>query len=544
MEGPKIKIESSSEIKIEVDPIDVINDDKIKIENVESCQDPLRIDINLPILTARSIKIEPDNVGLILKPEDVDLTKGDTNKNSTNKFTCDLCSKLFKTKQNLKKHLKNVHKQNKSEAKQVGQKMIPTCEICNKDFKYLYNLRTHVKNVHNIGKDVDKVKEVKRIKCDICCKDVINISMHMKALHECSTNAKCGVCGKEFPTSKAVEGHKLRVHVGQCFKCDKCSESFTTKDTLNKHVRKIHNKENIFYCEPCKKSFMQSQNLKKHVKIVHEGLKEFKCDYCNKRFGYKSHMKDHIVRLHSKEIPIDKLKDFSVRNYPCNICEKIFTNGQHLTRHKGKEHNEITYQSLKYKCKICSKVHFDKRELEVHLCNFHGLSDAFGKSTTLRKCDVCDQKFYHPKMYQKHIKKNHETKCSECHKLFVSKSQVTKHLKKEHGQQKVQKVKNIKLSKCKLCEKSFRFGLARHIKKSHKHNCTHCALAFVNEKELDNHFVEEHVDEKHSKELIKRTQSLITKQESNFPKIQSLNKTTEVKQIPDLLKKECIKSSF
>ena len=104
MEGPKIKIESSSEIKTEIDPIDVINDDKIKIENVESCQDPLRIDI--PILAARSIKIEPDNVGLILKPKDVDLKKEHTDKNSTNKYTCDLCSKLFKTKPILKKHLK------------------------------------------------------------------------------------------------------------------------------------------------------------------------------------------------------------------------------------------------------------------------------------------------------------------------------------------------------------------------------------------------------------------------------------------------------
>ena len=250
MEGPKIKIESSSEIKTEIDPIEVLNDDKIKIENVESCQDPLRIDI--PILTARSIKIEPENVGLILKPKDVDLKKEHTDKNSTNKYTCDLCSKLFKTKPILRKHLKIIHKKTKSEAKEVEQKKIPTCEICKKDFKHLSNLRIHVKNVHNIGKDVDKVKEVKRIKCDICFKEVINISMHIKAVHECSTNAKCGVCGKEFPTSKAVEGHTLRVHVGQSFKCDKCSESFTTKDTLKKHVRKIHNKENIFYCEPCK----------------------------------------------------------------------------------------------------------------------------------------------------------------------------------------------------------------------------------------------------------------------------------------------------
>ena len=177
---------------------------------------------------------------------------------------------------------------------------------------------------------------------------------------------------------------------------------------------------------------MKLQNLKNHVKVVHEGLKEFRCEFCKKEFGYRSHMKDHIVRLHRNEIPLDKQKEFSVRSYPCNICDKIYTNGQHLTRHKGTVHNERSSLQSKYKCIICEKFHFEKRDLELHLVNFHGLSNIFESSTSLKKCDICDQTFIHQRWYKEHISKTHDTECSECYKFFVSKSHVTHHMKKVH----------------------------------------------------------------------------------------------------------------
>ena len=118
----------------------------------------------------------------------------------------------------------------------------------------------------------------------------------------------------------------------------------------------------------------------------------------------------------------------------------------------------------------------------MHLGNFHGLTDMFANSSLL-KCDICDQTFYHPKRYKLHITKNHDAKCPECNKLFVSKLHVTNHMKKVHGKQ----VTN--------------------------HKCDNCEIVFVKEIDLDNHFIKAHVNEKDSKELIKRTQSLIMKQE-------------------------------
>ena len=67
--------------------------------------------------------------------------------------------------------------------------------------------------------------------------------------------------------------------------------------------------------------------------------------------------------------------------------------------------------------------------------------------------------------------------------VFLSKLHVTNHMKKVHGKQE----------------------------KNHK--CNSCEMEFVKEDDLDNHFIKLHVNEKDSKELIKRTQLLIMKQE-------------------------------
>ena len=86
--------------------------------------------------------------------------KGDINSKHTEKIMsidhvedtclkCDICSSLFKTKRQLKKHIESVHE---------GKKPFK-CNICDVSFSQKHNLETHVVSVHE-GK--------KPFKCDKC----------------------------------------------------------------------------------------------------------------------------------------------------------------------------------------------------------------------------------------------------------------------------------------------------------------------------------------------------------------------------------------
>ena len=266
-------------------------------------------------------------------------------------YMCDLCGKSFLKKDNLTKHVSFAHLD-----KDLLQKHL--CSFCGKEFSCKRYLNRHIK-IHGDGKKYEnkekhcdmcdksflskgglinhKLKhegKVKTTKCEICCIEVQNILMHMNIKHENATNVNCGVCGIEFSGLKALNGHKLRVHIGQSFKCEICGKSFSHMQTLKIHIGRDHTNQNKFQCLTCKKSFMQPQTLKHHMATIHEGLRKFKCEYCNKKFGNKSHMKDHIFRRHRNEIPL-----YDLEGYSCNICDRIFANGQDLTRHKGSLHN-------------------------------------------------------------------------------------------------------------------------------------------------------------------------------------------------------------
>ena len=60
------------------------------------------------------------------------ILKDDT---SLKKWKCELCKNEFKVKNNLDKHIKNLHE---------GKREI--CEICGKDFSNIDNMKTHMKS--------------------------------------------------------------------------------------------------------------------------------------------------------------------------------------------------------------------------------------------------------------------------------------------------------------------------------------------------------------------------------------------------------------
>ena len=39
---------------------------------------------------------------------------------------------------------------------------------------------------------------------------------------------------------------------------------------------------------------------KEHIATIHEGKKEFKCDICNSKFWQKGTLNQHVLKVHEK----------------------------------------------------------------------------------------------------------------------------------------------------------------------------------------------------------------------------------------------------
>jgi DNA-directed RNA polymerase subunit RPC12/RpoP len=75
------------------------------------------------------------------------------------------------------------------------------------------------------------------------------------------------------------------------FKCNRCEEMFSNKDSLKHHIAKVHAKS--LECTECGQSFDTSYKLEYHL-MEHCVEKEFKCNQCGSEFFLKWRFERHI----------------------------------------------------------------------------------------------------------------------------------------------------------------------------------------------------------------------------------------------------------
>ena len=77
------------------------------------------------------------------------------------------------------------------------------------------------------------------------------------------------------------------------YHCELCSKSFSGKDRLNNHKRIEHEGVNLkrFQCGKCKMFLVTKQSLEQHIKRIHDKItEEYKCNFCSKTYNRSDHL--------------------------------------------------------------------------------------------------------------------------------------------------------------------------------------------------------------------------------------------------------------
>lgn len=218
------------------------------------------------------------------------------------KFDCDKCDRSFATGEYLQKHKKYFHATDQLE-----------CDFCSKVFRNKLSLRrhvlTHIKVSCKIcGKKLNKSRlnnhlnyyhGNEKFQCDFCGKKEQRrgeIIHHMKVWH---LQNRCPVCAQSFKTEVEFLYHK-KVHVAKNhWKCLKCFFRTTTKASLDHHVKKAHetnseqNRVKIYKCK-CKNRDSEVDHVKMHI-----GVNKFKCLQCDYTGGSLQYVAKHVDLMHS-----------------------------------------------------------------------------------------------------------------------------------------------------------------------------------------------------------------------------------------------------
>ncbi|KAH3690167.1 hypothetical protein DPMN_191886 [Dreissena polymorpha] len=123
--------------------------------------------------------------------------------------------------------------------------------------------------------------------CEICGKTLKSdwgLKLHDKR-HRGTGRFAC--CEKTCYTKQAFNRHRCSIQgVKKPFPCEQCGKKFSTKDDLNRHVRReVAAKQ--FTCLICNAKLREKIDLQAHLDN-HNGEKNFACDMCEKRYRHRS----------------------------------------------------------------------------------------------------------------------------------------------------------------------------------------------------------------------------------------------------------------
>uniref|UniRef100_A0A8C7EH31 C2H2-type domain-containing protein n=1 Tax=Nothoprocta perdicaria TaxID=30464 RepID=A0A8C7EH31_NOTPE len=191
-----------------------------------------------------------------------------------NSYQCPVCGKEFFRAANLRMH-KLIHSSDRPHK----------CPECDKGFIRTADVWRHLRNVHKIERSMVILGNgMARNPWSV-------VHQNPKSEEEDYKPYACPTCGKGFDKPNLLSKHKVIHRQDKPFKCQECGMAFIQLLRLKRH-QQTHSGERPFYCEECGGTFTRLASLQRHQRI-HTGEKPYSCAYCGHSFTESGTLRRH-----------------------------------------------------------------------------------------------------------------------------------------------------------------------------------------------------------------------------------------------------------
>ncbi|XP_023023443.2 uncharacterized protein isoform X2 [Leptinotarsa decemlineata] len=219
-------------------------------------------------------------------------------------YKCPKCSKAFHKKVLLKKHKKNCRPK-------MQKDLLTRCKTCSRIFKDRQSLTKHLVNYHS------------EYTCEICNEKVqskCEIISHIRFRHP-GCDLFCKICENILRSKYDLQEH-IQNHLDS-YICQFCGDPLPSKIKLKMHILSLHRKILSLSCGICLKLFETQHILRDHVRLVHKAQLTplTSCPVCGKNYGSKWKTYDHLNKSHGRIFKA------------CKTCLEVFDNEAQLQAH-------------------------------------------------------------------------------------------------------------------------------------------------------------------------------------------------------------------
>ncbi|XP_017121085.1 zinc finger protein 768 isoform X1 [Drosophila elegans] len=252
-------------------------------------------------------------------------------------WKCPHCVKIYHIRKPYEKHLRDDHKLNEQEMKEIFKDVdvhakldeeVFKCPICSKIYLVEKRLVTHMKVHGEDGKLTFKCP----CYCNLFFATKEQATEHARAQHK--ELLYCEKCDKYMTGHDSLKNHERNFHSKKEPRsqqrnliCDKCGKKFTGRTSLSDHVRSDCGRLPLYGCSVCGKHLSTAGILKTHM-LLHKADTPYQCDKCGKTFKVKAQYKSHLKTRHTDYKP-----------YKCHLCPKEYPYREslltHMTVHTG-----------------------------------------------------------------------------------------------------------------------------------------------------------------------------------------------------------------